>query len=307
VNRGNEWAWCKVTIVASWKGLEGRDYLGCCNYNSKNDFMASNYYREMINNAIVELNVQCEKMLSLLLSHSYDESLYHENGMGRNGFVDPTVECLEEDKRRTEEYYKTIRFTDHPTMQPDARSAGYPTILSEVDKIADEQQPPVVALPYIVEEVVSPQESIRRAQLEREAAQAKERLNDGGTLIRVNADPSQPFSIMKDVRNFGGRSLQVTNNITNNMQEAHTFVMGHLAKAINLENPPMALRLGESALAAHYALKLQRATMISSGRATQEPKLIQDLDEAIEQVLERAQRLLVEFIMPGSLAPQQRQ
>ncbi len=55
-NKGNDWAWCGVTIRARWKGFEGLDHLGCCSYQSEAEFVAtSGYYDDMLATALYEL------------------------------------------------------------------------------------------------------------------------------------------------------------------------------------------------------------------------------------------------------------
>lgn len=46
---GNQWAWCTVELKCTYKGMETSDFLGCCSYLSEYDFMASDYYEDMIN------------------------------------------------------------------------------------------------------------------------------------------------------------------------------------------------------------------------------------------------------------------
>lgn len=48
LNSGNEWAWCCIKVTASYKGIEGTDYLGGCSYASKEDFISGDgYYTDM--------------------------------------------------------------------------------------------------------------------------------------------------------------------------------------------------------------------------------------------------------------------
>ena len=62
LNSGNEWAWCSITVTATWESLSGKEYsasdhLGCCSYKSKQDFIeAGDYYPDMVNNALTQLN-----------------------------------------------------------------------------------------------------------------------------------------------------------------------------------------------------------------------------------------------------------
>lgn len=58
---GNVWAWCSVKVTATWtdelgKEYEGADWLGCCSYRSKRDFMQEGgYYTDMQNEAYAAL------------------------------------------------------------------------------------------------------------------------------------------------------------------------------------------------------------------------------------------------------------
>jgi hypothetical protein len=57
LNAGNEWAWCRVTITASWQGLRGTDSLGGCSYHSEADFkQEGEYFTDMRKNALADLN-----------------------------------------------------------------------------------------------------------------------------------------------------------------------------------------------------------------------------------------------------------
>lgn len=45
--QSNIWTWCTVKVAATWKSLEGTDYLGCCSYESEGSFMKDTIYPEM--------------------------------------------------------------------------------------------------------------------------------------------------------------------------------------------------------------------------------------------------------------------
>jgi len=49
LNNGNEWAWCSIRVNGSYKNiLKASDYLGCCSYESEEDFIKnSEYYEDM--------------------------------------------------------------------------------------------------------------------------------------------------------------------------------------------------------------------------------------------------------------------
>ena len=44
----NEWAWCNVRVMGTYRGLSCSDYLGGCSYKSGLDFIQnSGYYNDM--------------------------------------------------------------------------------------------------------------------------------------------------------------------------------------------------------------------------------------------------------------------
>lgn len=47
LDNGNQWAWCTVEVVASWKGISARDFLGCCCYASEKQFREDGYFEDM--------------------------------------------------------------------------------------------------------------------------------------------------------------------------------------------------------------------------------------------------------------------
>ena len=55
LNNGNEWAWCVAKVTVSYQEAEASTYLGCCSYRSKQGFMDSGYYVDMLQEAIEEL------------------------------------------------------------------------------------------------------------------------------------------------------------------------------------------------------------------------------------------------------------
>jgi len=55
----NEWAWCVAKVTAKWGEFEASEYLGCCSYESKKDFMSpGGYYDDMKHEALRELNIK---------------------------------------------------------------------------------------------------------------------------------------------------------------------------------------------------------------------------------------------------------
>jgi hypothetical protein len=59
VRDGNLWAWCAVTVTAECNGFTGESTcLGACSYESKADFEASDYYKDLCEEALNELQVK---------------------------------------------------------------------------------------------------------------------------------------------------------------------------------------------------------------------------------------------------------
>lgn len=55
LDNGDVWAWACVCVCATWKGMEGRAYLGACCYNDEADFKKDGYYKDMKTEAYTEL------------------------------------------------------------------------------------------------------------------------------------------------------------------------------------------------------------------------------------------------------------
>jgi hypothetical protein len=57
LNNGYLEAWFCAEVTAKYKGFKGTDYLGCCSYNSFDDFLKEKggYYTDMIHCAITGL------------------------------------------------------------------------------------------------------------------------------------------------------------------------------------------------------------------------------------------------------------
>ena len=67
----NPWAWCCVKVTAShpdFPEIEGVDYLGCCSYESEDDFRAGAYYDDMKEAAQNALLDRLGRMLQNLLA-----------------------------------------------------------------------------------------------------------------------------------------------------------------------------------------------------------------------------------------------
>jgi len=70
LGNGNEWAWCYVRVVARYdgiEGIEGVDTLGCCSYESEQDFIDNSmYYEDMKSEARDDLFGQLESIKQTL-------------------------------------------------------------------------------------------------------------------------------------------------------------------------------------------------------------------------------------------------
>jgi hypothetical protein len=53
---GNTWAWCYVIVGVTWKGYRGEASLGCCSYESEDEFRTYDYFSDMVDEALGELN-----------------------------------------------------------------------------------------------------------------------------------------------------------------------------------------------------------------------------------------------------------
>jgi hypothetical protein len=51
----NPWLWCRVRVTATFKGFTGDDTLGCCGYESEEDFIKGGYYEQMREEAFEDL------------------------------------------------------------------------------------------------------------------------------------------------------------------------------------------------------------------------------------------------------------
>ena len=57
LNSGNEWAWCTVKVTAHIGRFHGSDYLGCCSYESEEQFTQDGYYDDMKHEALEALKL----------------------------------------------------------------------------------------------------------------------------------------------------------------------------------------------------------------------------------------------------------
>lgn len=67
LEQGNMWAWCTVTVKASWHGITGWDVLGCCSYQSEADFIENSGYMECMKlSALEHLNSELARYAELV-------------------------------------------------------------------------------------------------------------------------------------------------------------------------------------------------------------------------------------------------
>ncbi|HEY8096873.1 MAG TPA: hypothetical protein VIE65_12395 [Methylobacter sp.] len=59
--RHDYWAWCTVKITACWEDISESDCLGCCSYESEDDFKKDNYYEDMKATALSGLNKKIQE------------------------------------------------------------------------------------------------------------------------------------------------------------------------------------------------------------------------------------------------------
>lgn len=55
---GNQWAWCTVRVTVKWRDYEASDILGACSYESREAFLACDYYTDMVHTCAVDLVAQ---------------------------------------------------------------------------------------------------------------------------------------------------------------------------------------------------------------------------------------------------------
>lgn len=53
--RGNEWAWCCVTVTAELEGFKGEAHLGGCAYEDEAQFKIDGYYEDLCHEALSDL------------------------------------------------------------------------------------------------------------------------------------------------------------------------------------------------------------------------------------------------------------
>lgn len=55
---GNPWAWCCACVRVQWGDFAHTEYLGCSSYVDEADFRACDYFTDMVDTCITELNAE---------------------------------------------------------------------------------------------------------------------------------------------------------------------------------------------------------------------------------------------------------
>ena len=68
LDKGDIWAWASVKVTAEWNGYKGVNHLGACTCDNEQDFIVGNsdYYSDMCDNALDELNNELESAYNVL-------------------------------------------------------------------------------------------------------------------------------------------------------------------------------------------------------------------------------------------------
>lgn len=62
---GNAWAWCTAVVEVECGNIKEQEILGCCSYESEEDFRKGDYYEDMVNEALYEVARRMEKLIEL--------------------------------------------------------------------------------------------------------------------------------------------------------------------------------------------------------------------------------------------------
>jgi hypothetical protein len=66
LDAGDRWAWCYVVVLAKQGPWTGRAGLGGCSYESEADFRGCEYYTDLCQRAVDNLNAQLEEQARML-------------------------------------------------------------------------------------------------------------------------------------------------------------------------------------------------------------------------------------------------
>lgn len=88
-NEGDAWGWGVVKVTGEIEGLKAHDYLGGCTYDDEAQFLKCDYYKDMQENVICELQKRIEKIIALYSFESeiltaLDKITENEIGQSRN-------------------------------------------------------------------------------------------------------------------------------------------------------------------------------------------------------------------------------
>jgi hypothetical protein len=64
LENGNEWAWCRVEVIGTYKSLTATEHLGGCSYKSEAQFKRDGYYKDMKNQVLQELNEKLNELFN---------------------------------------------------------------------------------------------------------------------------------------------------------------------------------------------------------------------------------------------------
>lgn len=65
---GNDWAWCCTHVRVTYQGNSVDQYLGGCSYASEKDFRAGDYFTDMVDECIAELNKRESDLIKAIAS-----------------------------------------------------------------------------------------------------------------------------------------------------------------------------------------------------------------------------------------------
>ncbi len=59
----NQWAWCTIEVRGLWNSIEVSEFLGCCCYGCKKDFLADGYFTDMFNRVVEQIAETVERVV----------------------------------------------------------------------------------------------------------------------------------------------------------------------------------------------------------------------------------------------------
>lgn len=59
----NEWQWCDITVSVSWNGLEVEVYESGQSFINRYDFLESDVYQQLLDQALIILNDKVNKLI----------------------------------------------------------------------------------------------------------------------------------------------------------------------------------------------------------------------------------------------------